>query len=154
MVVPWAGVKFSTSGDELGQNVLGSGLVGQYQKEAGQIGADSPGPWMAWFKDNLAYVKLFGAVKDFSAYPDDGCSIELFTSKLELGYLEMEIMGPVVSLQPGAETSMLEEWAVYALDIHVKDRATVEQAVEELRSCLYSTTNAPIAGRGSASCSE
>ncbi len=32
LVVPWAGVKFSTSGDELGQNVKGSGLIGQYQK--------------------------------------------------------------------------------------------------------------------------
>ena len=32
LVVPWAGVKFSTSGKEIGQNVLGSGLIGQYQK--------------------------------------------------------------------------------------------------------------------------
>ncbi|MBW2205189.1 MAG: ABC transporter substrate-binding protein, partial [Deltaproteobacteria bacterium] len=32
LVVPWKGIKFSTSGDELGQNVLGSGLIGQYQK--------------------------------------------------------------------------------------------------------------------------
>jgi branched-chain amino acid transport system substrate-binding protein len=31
-VVPWAGIKFSTSGEELGQNVQGSGLIGQYQK--------------------------------------------------------------------------------------------------------------------------
>jgi branched-chain amino acid transport system substrate-binding protein len=32
LVVPWAGLKFSTAGDEIGQNTLGSGLVGQYQK--------------------------------------------------------------------------------------------------------------------------
>jgi branched-chain amino acid transport system substrate-binding protein len=32
LVVPWKGIKFSTSGDELGQNTLGSGLIGQYQK--------------------------------------------------------------------------------------------------------------------------
>ena len=32
LVVPWAGIKFSTSGEELGKNVLGSGLIGQYQK--------------------------------------------------------------------------------------------------------------------------
>jgi branched-chain amino acid transport system substrate-binding protein len=32
LVVPWKGIKFSTSGDELGQNILGSGLIGQYQK--------------------------------------------------------------------------------------------------------------------------
>jgi branched-chain amino acid transport system substrate-binding protein len=38
LVVPWAGIKFSTSGDEIGQNTLGSGLIGQYQKGSdGQI---------------------------------------------------------------------------------------------------------------------
>lgn len=38
LVVPWAGIKFSTSGEEIGQNTLGSGLIGQYQKNAdGQI---------------------------------------------------------------------------------------------------------------------
>jgi len=41
LVVPWAGVQFSTSGDELGQNVLGSGLIGQYQKAAdGKMGLE------------------------------------------------------------------------------------------------------------------
>jgi branched-chain amino acid transport system substrate-binding protein len=34
LVVPWAGIEFSSSGDEVGQNVLGSGLIGQYQKGA------------------------------------------------------------------------------------------------------------------------
>ncbi len=34
LVVPWAGIKFSTAGDEIGQNTLGSGLIGQYQKAA------------------------------------------------------------------------------------------------------------------------
>jgi len=37
LVVPWAGIQFSTSGDELGQNVLGSGLIGQYQKKDGEL---------------------------------------------------------------------------------------------------------------------
>ena len=32
LVVPWAGIKFATAGEELGQNVMGSGLIGQYQK--------------------------------------------------------------------------------------------------------------------------
>ncbi|NOY86458.1 MAG: ABC transporter substrate-binding protein [Deltaproteobacteria bacterium] len=41
LVVPWAGIKFSTSGEELGQNVLGSGLIGQYQKQAdGSMGLE------------------------------------------------------------------------------------------------------------------
>ena len=33
LVVPWAGIQFVASGDEIGQNVLGSGLIGQYQKD-------------------------------------------------------------------------------------------------------------------------
>jgi branched-chain amino acid transport system substrate-binding protein len=41
LVVPWAGVKFSTTGDEIGQNVLGSGLIGQYQKGSdGKVGLE------------------------------------------------------------------------------------------------------------------
>ncbi len=41
LVVPWAGIKFSTSGKELGQNVLGSGLIGQYQKGPdGKVGLE------------------------------------------------------------------------------------------------------------------
>lgn len=38
LIVPWAGIKFATTGDDIGQNVLGSGLIGQYQKDkAGNI---------------------------------------------------------------------------------------------------------------------
>jgi len=41
LVVPWKGIKFSTSGDEIGQNVLGSGLIGQYQKQKdGSVGLE------------------------------------------------------------------------------------------------------------------
>lgn len=41
LVVPWAGIRFSNTGDELGQNVLGSGLIGQYQKQKdGTIGLE------------------------------------------------------------------------------------------------------------------
>jgi len=32
LVVPWGGIKFATTGDDIGQNVLGTGLIGQYQK--------------------------------------------------------------------------------------------------------------------------
>jgi branched-chain amino acid transport system substrate-binding protein len=34
LVVPWQGIKFATSGDDIGQNILGMGLIGQYQKAA------------------------------------------------------------------------------------------------------------------------
>jgi branched-chain amino acid transport system substrate-binding protein len=34
LVMPWKGVKFATQGPDIGQNVLGMGLIGQYQKGA------------------------------------------------------------------------------------------------------------------------
>jgi branched-chain amino acid transport system substrate-binding protein len=34
LVVPWQGIKFATSGDDIGQNTWGMGLIGQYQKAA------------------------------------------------------------------------------------------------------------------------
>ncbi len=38
LIVPWAGIKFNTNGNDLGQNALGSGMIGQYQKDkAGNI---------------------------------------------------------------------------------------------------------------------
>jgi branched-chain amino acid transport system substrate-binding protein len=33
LIVPWAGIKFAASGDDLGQNMLGTGMIGQYQKD-------------------------------------------------------------------------------------------------------------------------
>lgn len=33
LVVPWKGIKFATSGPDLGQNELGSGIIGQFQKD-------------------------------------------------------------------------------------------------------------------------
>ena len=41
LVVPWKGIKFANTGSEMGQNVLGSGLIGQYQKgKDGNIGLE------------------------------------------------------------------------------------------------------------------
>lgn len=38
LVVPWAGIKFSSSKEDKGQNELGTGIIGQYQKDsAGDI---------------------------------------------------------------------------------------------------------------------
>lgn len=33
LIVPWQGIQFATSGEDLGQNILGSGMIGQYQKD-------------------------------------------------------------------------------------------------------------------------
>ena len=37
LIVPWAGIKFATSGVDIGQNELGAGLIVQYQKKGSEI---------------------------------------------------------------------------------------------------------------------
>ncbi len=60
LVVPWKGIKFSTSGDELGQNVLGSGLIGQYQKgKDGKIGLEIVYPFDVSSADMIFPFKGF-----------------------------------------------------------------------------------------------
>ncbi len=60
LVVPWRGIRFSTSGDEIGQNVLGSGMIGQYQKDAnGNIVLQAVYPF------DLATAKMIYPFKGF-----------------------------------------------------------------------------------------
>jgi len=33
LIVPWSGIKFATTGEDIGQNELGTGMIGQYQKD-------------------------------------------------------------------------------------------------------------------------
>jgi branched-chain amino acid transport system substrate-binding protein len=33
LVVPWGGIRFAASGPDQGQNELGNGIIGQYQKD-------------------------------------------------------------------------------------------------------------------------
>jgi branched-chain amino acid transport system substrate-binding protein len=60
LVVPWKGVKFSTSGDELGQNIWSSGIIGQYQLDKdGQIVMEIVYPFDVTSADMLYPLKGF-----------------------------------------------------------------------------------------------
>jgi len=37
LVVPWKGIQFATQGEDIGQNMLGMGMIGQYQKKGDKI---------------------------------------------------------------------------------------------------------------------
>jgi len=37
LVVPWFGIKFATMGEDIGQNTMGTGMIGQYQKKGDKI---------------------------------------------------------------------------------------------------------------------
>lgn len=104
-----------------------------YKGEIGDVTSDSPGPWMIWFKDDLAFVKSFGPIDWKSDFPDNGSTCEVFTSKPQLGYVEMEILGPVVDLKPGEETELVGKWHVFKLSQPVKDANRALKAIKGMQ---------------------
>jgi len=107
--------------------------ITNYLGEVGKIGSDTDGPWIIWFEGDLAYVKLFGPMKEDAEYPDGGCSAEVFTSEAKLGYLEMEILGPLVELEPGGQTELVERWRIFKLTQPVTDEGRVVKAVNGMK---------------------
>jgi len=60
LVVPWGGIKFENVGDETGQNVLGMGLIGQYQMQKdGKIGLEIVYPFDLATADMIYPIKGF-----------------------------------------------------------------------------------------------
>ncbi len=60
LVVPWRGIKFSTSGEELGQNIWGSGIIGQYQlNKDGQVVMEIVYPFDVTSADMIYPLKGF-----------------------------------------------------------------------------------------------
>lgn len=60
LIVPWKGIKFATSGSDLGQNELGSGIIGQYQKDkSGNIVLEIVYPFDVATADMIYPIKGF-----------------------------------------------------------------------------------------------
>ncbi len=106
--------------------------ITSYHGKVYQIGAESDGPWMIWFQDDLAYVKLFPPMKRGAEYGDGGSSAVVFTSDAKLGYLEMEILGPLTELANGEETELIEQWRLFQLDERVKSPYSIKRIIGEM----------------------
>ncbi|MHB1001762.1 MAG: DUF4380 domain-containing protein [Armatimonadota bacterium] len=107
--------------------------ITNYMGEQGLIGSDSDGPWMISFQNDLAYVKLFDPMKKGVEYPNNGCSVQVFTSDAKYGYLEMEVFGPVTDIKPGEHTEISEQWRILKLSQPVKDENWVVKAVNGMK---------------------
>jgi len=62
--------------------------------------------WVAYLLGDELFVKTF-PLAEGAAYPDGGCNFETFTNG---DMLEIESLGPLVTLQPGESTSHPETW--------------------------------------------
>ncbi len=123
---------FDEQSRESSQWKIKDGLViVEYKGERGKVGLDSSSNWMLYLKENLAYVKRFPTFPG-ADYPDEGCSVEVYTNSKELPYLEMEVLSPLVTLKPGEEYNMWEEWFLWLLAHPVKVEGDIPSAIREL----------------------
>jgi hypothetical protein len=87
-----------------------------YRVEAMQgyfkLGCFSPAGWMGYAWNGLFFRKSFDAVYG-PAYPDGGCNMEVFSHDQ---YGELEALGPIVKLEPGAVLNFQETWEVSRLE--------------------------------------
>jgi hypothetical protein len=74
-----------------------------------KIGALVSDGWAAYALGGALFVKRFTPVPG-ARYPDLGSVVEMFTNA---AMLELETLGPLVRLEPGASVTHVETWSVY-----------------------------------------
>ncbi len=93
-------------------------LVMQHTNQTSKIFATSSQGWVAYIYGDTVYVLSFEA--DVNAeYPAGEGSAEVYTNG---GYVELEHIGPLVTLLPGEKTVLIEKWHLFKLDKIYSDK--------------------------------
>lgn len=64
--------------------------------------------WVAYQRENLLFINAFDHLEG-AGYPDGGVNFETFTNDQ---ILELETLGPLVTLEPGESSLLTERWAL------------------------------------------
>lgn len=81
-------------------------LLKQDQRGATKIGLAHREGWVGYLNGGTLFVKRFG-YEEGKTYPDRGSNFETFTNE---DMLEVETLGPLVKLAPGASVELVEQW--------------------------------------------
>lgn len=73
-----------------------------------KIGYFSPHGWLAYWLDGVLFRKTFEAHKALP-YPDNNCNAEMYCNHQ---FVELESLGPLTRLAPGASVRHLETWEI------------------------------------------
>jgi Domain of unknown function (DUF4380) len=106
--------------DSQWKNWSADGIAGvQYLRRGGKIGADVTTGWVAYVdeRDGYTFVKRFEvtAVPGPGTWPDGGSSVQVYTNARE-PYIEVEVLSPLVDLQPQQQTSFIIDWYATKID--------------------------------------
>jgi len=104
----------------------------QYGNATENWSTDAMGGWMAYMRGRLAYTKHWAVRLAGVTYPDGGCDAAFYTCRKDSfgGYAEMEVMGPITTLKPGEETTLVEDWFLTRLNQSATD---IPDVIERLK---------------------
>lgn len=78
-----------------------------------KVGTPNPPGWIGYLLGEQFFVKRT-EYQEEEFYLDRGASSQIYCCP---GFIELETLGPVVSLMPGQKTSHIETWQVYPKDL-------------------------------------
>jgi len=93
-----------------------------------KIGFPNPAGWLAYAVDDTLFVK-YAEYQPQAAYFDRQSSSECYCNPR---FIELETLGPRITLSPGESVTHRETWAVYPGVSVQADEAAVEKLVREL----------------------
>ena len=73
-----------------------------------KVGYFNPDGWLAYWLDGILFRKTFEGQKNLS-YPDNNCNAEMYCND---EFVELESLGPLTRLDPGASILHIERWEV------------------------------------------
>lgn len=76
--------------------------------EEGKMGTNPAEAWMALCRYDATFIKQYEH-DAWLTYPDDNCSAEIYTCE---HFVEMESLGPVMTLAPGEKMTHEEVWTI------------------------------------------
>ncbi len=79
-----------------------------------KIGVDSPLGWLRAEKGDIR-LQVSARYESGKIYPDGGCGQEIYTNSDPLKYVELELLGPMVTLAPGKSSHLTTHWTMSRL---------------------------------------
>ena len=89
--------------------------------------------WVAYARDGLMLVRRFEP-QPGRPHPDLGCNAETYIGSR---YVELELLGPLATVEPGGRSTLIERWEVAATDPRASApdlRAVAQEIVDAARA--------------------
>ena len=87
-----------------------------------KLGSFNKDTWAAYSLNGELFIKRYDAQDSPKDYPDFGCSFETFTNA---DFLEMETLGQMKHLKPGAAVEHVEHWTL-SKNVHLRNFTDAE----------------------------